>query len=237
MSDDEIWQQIIKIHNSTKSLYIFAEEYDPEFSTFIQPNNEIKHAFDHVIRAKSAELGLSDGDVEYSHKNYDKALGHAYRAFFDTADWLSVSLRERVIKQLGPYSNECITKSIPDYYSRHKPKIERVTREIAEIREGKDIGSRETLLERVEKYDFLIQELLGAEKEISNATPSLIEYRRKERASNILNSLGWPLVVGILLIFIGVLAHEKKQPAISPSIPYSTAPVIKAAETNLSALH
>ncbi|MEA1950851.1 MAG: hypothetical protein U9N87_05670, partial [Planctomycetota bacterium] len=77
-----------------------------------------------------------------------KAVGHAYRAFFDAADWLGMVLREAITATLYQYAPECISAAIPDYYATMKPRIEDICGEIAQIRDDKDIGrSSQTLVD------------------------------------------------------------------------------------------
>ena len=44
------WKNIIEYYNTIKSLYIECEESDPELKTNLQPLNEFRAAFDHLMR-------------------------------------------------------------------------------------------------------------------------------------------------------------------------------------------
>ena len=43
-------------------------------------------------------------DENYIKTNFEKAIGHEYRAFFDTADFLSIVLRQKIAERLSQYS-------------------------------------------------------------------------------------------------------------------------------------
>ncbi len=88
----EEWSKIIKLYSTTKTLTLLAEEHEPEeWKKFLQPAMEEGYALAHIMRSKAAELGFSEdlgpnNKQRYIEKNLDKAIGHFYRAFFDTAD-------------------------------------------------------------------------------------------------------------------------------------------------------
>ncbi|MEW6236125.1 MAG: hypothetical protein AB1656_12125 [Candidatus Omnitrophota bacterium] len=77
------WEKIIKLHQYLKSLIIRGEEFGGNFDAFLQPSLEQRSALDHLIRARAAELGLSEheNNVDYIEQQYDKVVGHLYRAF------------------------------------------------------------------------------------------------------------------------------------------------------------
>lgn len=209
----DIWKTIVQIHQEAKSLMLLAEELDAKFCTFIQPVREYQAALEHIVRAKAVELdvvsspnGLKKSD--YSGTSYDKALGHEYRAFFDVADWLSMSIREKVIELMEPYSREAISSVVPSYYKDWRPSIEKTSKAIASIRDSKDISSRGTILEEVRKYKSEIDKLLDIYNELLACVPGLEEYSKKERNSsrkNIILKILIPIVAAIVGTVIGAV--------------------------------
>ncbi|MFH1563924.1 MAG: hypothetical protein ABIF11_11005 [Nitrospirota bacterium] len=202
----EIWVQIIHAHECTKHFTLKAEEYDKNFKTFIQPFNELKNVLEHIIRAMSAEVGINeDKNQTYIEKNLDKAIGHEYRAFFDIADWLSISLRERIIETLKPFNYEAISKAIPDYYSSIRSRIDEICDDIANLREKKDIGNGNNLILEAESYEKILNELLAIDKKIRNSVPAIIEIDRAKRYDKmklvILSSIA-SFVVALLMALI-----------------------------------
>src|SRR5271157_4774385 len=107
--NEKLWEQIVVLHNTNKSFFIWCEENDVHLKSFLQPNNELKNAWEHAIRAKGNELGMTGvKDDKYIEFNLQKVLSHEYRAFFDICDWLSLILRQRIQDTLKPYDNETI---------------------------------------------------------------------------------------------------------------------------------
>lgn len=186
------WSRLVEIHNHAKSVFLCAEEFDPDFLEFVHPVMELRNGFEHIIRAKSAELGLNgEADAktaEYIPQSFDKAIGHEYRAFFDAADWFSVCIRNRITKTLKWYSHECIAAVLPDYYPKLRPRIDQTCREIAKIRGAKDIAKGKDLLAEVGKYRAAIDELLDIYEQIENSIPALVDWKRKNRRSAV---FGW----------------------------------------------
>lgn len=212
---NERWGRLIEIHNHAKSVFLLAEEFDPESKDFIQPAMELRHGLEHIVRAQAALLKInSDASVqvpEYVPHSFDKAIGHEYRAFFDAADWLSTTMRKRIIDTLAPYSHECIETVIPDYYPKLRSRLDQICREIATIRGAKDVarntdiearvGKSEEAIEEVGKYRTVIRELAEIDERVQTSISALVEWTRKNRRSAF---LGWLLsaVVGGLIMAI-----------------------------------
>lgn len=191
------WARLIEIHNHAKSVFLLAEEFDPESKDFIQPAMELRHGLEHVIRAQAVILGIDNGagaqNSEYVPHSLDKAIGHEYRAFFDAADWFSVSIRKRIMETLDAYSHECIDAVIPDYYPKLRPRVDQICREIAAIRGAKDVarnsdieakvGKSEETIAEVGKYRKVISELAAIDEQIQCSISALIDWKKKNRRS------------------------------------------------------
>ncbi len=168
---------------------------------------ELRNALEHVIRSKAAELGIN-GEADANLPNYvpssfDKAVGHEYRAFFDAADWFSVCIRDRITKALRPYSQECITAVLPDYYPKLRKTVDRTCREIAELRGAKDIAKGKDLLAEVGKYRAAIDGLLSVYEQIQDSIPALVDWRRKKRRNALIVWVLGAFAGGILVTVLG----------------------------------
>ena len=200
---DEIWKTIVQVHQQAKSLMLIAEELDPEFSTFVQPVRELRDALEHIVRAKAVETGIAPppnniNKDDYIRTSYGKALGHEYRAFFDVADWLSMTIREKVLGLMEDYSKETITNVVPSYYQEWRPAIEKVSIEIARIRDSKDIADKGKILSEVQEYRDKIDELLEIHEQLLISIPALQEYSKKERKAAIKDKI-WKVLIPIMV--------------------------------------
>ncbi|HOC94074.1 MAG TPA: hypothetical protein PKH33_17125 [bacterium] len=206
MSDknNEKWNVLLALYIQTKELLIKAEELDVGHNTFIQTLQELKALLDHTMRIKAAELDISAvpnsaDKTEYISMNLDKACGHAYRAFFDTADWFSIIIREKIIEILNPYSRTAIIAAIPSYYSEIRPNIDALSAEVANLRLKKDVANNQ-MLASVQKYAATIDEMFDAAMDMQRKIGALEEYKFKEKRSSIKY---WAVYIGVT-VFIGI---------------------------------
>lgn len=199
----KIWDQIVQVHNEAKTLFILAEELErKKFRSFLAPVLEQRHALEHIVRAKANECGDAP-DEEYQRKNLNKALGHEYRAFFDCADWLALILREDILDTLSAHEAGHIQTAIPEYYSDLRPRLEVISRKVAQARADKDVSDK-AILEGVSKYKEVLSELTGIRDQIMAAVPSLVDLHldarrkiRRERTWQIVSALLLAAVLGL----------------------------------------
>ncbi len=162
MKFEEYWSDICKIHLFTKHYLLLAEEMAPEGELFLQPLKEHRDAYDHVIRVYATRNHINemrDSD-EYMQKNMSKALGHEYRAFFDTADWLTLICRERINSLLLGKTKAYIETKYADYKELKKMLLN-LPGEIAALRESKDVGKDSAaVFDEVDRYVKILDQLL-----------------------------------------------------------------------------
>lgn len=169
MSDLQIhWDNICKIYFLTKHYLLLSEEFSTEFDTFLQPIKEHRDAFDHITRVYgySMQDKCIDNVDRYKEENMIKAVGHVYRAFFDTADWLSYICRKQIRLILDKYTKTYILEHYPDYENT-KDWLNNTVYKIANIRSQKDISSNESeLIKEVDEYADILNKLLKIHGEV-----------------------------------------------------------------------
>jgi hypothetical protein len=191
---EDLERKVTELYLHVKRLFLLAEETSPGFTDFLQPVFELNRAFDHANRVKAVEFGLRDQDEDlpsesieaYKKDNYRKAIGHLYRAFFDTVDWLSMNLREAIVSEFEGFSHESIQAVIPEYYSEVRPAVEKANQEIATLRAKKDVGNPGAV-KLMEDYEKLVVDLRDRLKGLLAKKPGLIDYetrRARERSSD-----------------------------------------------------
>lgn len=162
------WDSICEIYFLTKHYLLLGEELSEEFDTVIQPVKEHRDAFDHIARVyglKFLQDNIPDEEA-YRISNMKKAVGHAYRAFFDTADFLTYVCRKKIRNLLNNRDYDEIVKQYPDY-PNVKQMLINVPFEIAEIRKNKDVSVDDrALINEVEEYRKIIDKLLSAYKAV-----------------------------------------------------------------------
>jgi len=168
----------MRVYGHAKSLFLLGEETDllrQPARDFVQPAMEIRHAFDHLMRAFDA---AEQDDVQQVDANLDKALGHVYRSFFDAADWFCINIREFVTATLSSFSVAAITSAFPQYYEVIRPEVDRATRKIAELRKAKDVTRRNTV-PCVEEYVALTDQLLEHAEAIVDSLGAIAECQAR----------------------------------------------------------
>ena len=163
------WDSICQIYFLTKHYLILAEELSDDFDTFLQPVKEHRDAFDHVARVygyKYLQNEIKNVDT-YRTENMNKAVGHVYRAFFDTADWLSYICRKKIRLLLDGKSREEIVSIYPEY-DHTKSMLNELPLAIANIRKNKDVSDDiAELVKEVEGYRDILDKLLTTYREIN----------------------------------------------------------------------
>lgn len=166
----QYWDSICQIYFLTKHYLILAEELSDDFDTFLQPVKEHRDAFDHIARVygyRYLQNDLKNVDT-YRAENMNKAVGHVYRAFFDTADWLSYICRKKIRLILSGKTKEEILQVYPDY-NELKSMLNEIPLAIANIRKNKDVSDDiSALVQEVEGYRDILDKLLEAYSSINS---------------------------------------------------------------------
>ncbi len=181
MISSERIRSVCELFFKTKALMIRAEEVDNNSGTFPQPTLELKAAFDHVMRALAREYGITQNGAgttdAYVDHQLDKSIGHIYRAYFDTADWVSISLREQLSDMLSDFDHTDITAIFPIYFAEIKPRFIDYEQGISALRNQKDIAGESDGL--FLQYESLLERMYEDVKTVSRMVPSLSEYAAK----------------------------------------------------------
>lgn len=182
--ETETLKELTSLYRRVKELMIYAEEMDPEKRTFLPPVNELRNAFDHLMRVYAFKFGLISANSEYVSINLQKTFGHVYRAGYDLLDWTSIQLRNKILNGVDEFSSETLATVFPKYYQEIRPDLEIASSEISKIRAEKDIGDPDE--DDFIKYIKIIERLKNHLEEIDKIKVSLIEYEneKKKRARN-----------------------------------------------------
>jgi len=173
-------KEVTILYLKVRELMFYADEVHPEKKTFIPPINEIRNAFDHLMRVFAVKFELKTTDKEdYITDNLDMALSHVYRAAFDLLDYISIYLREKILDEINEISPEALTIVFPEYYQKIRPDIEKASTDISDIRSKKDMGDPK--IGDVIKYVEIIERLKSHLNKILEIKPSLIAYEERKK--------------------------------------------------------
>jgi len=202
-------RNLTELYLVVKELILYFEEVNPEQKSDIQPINELRNAFDHMMRVSAVALEVNpyEGDSQkYILTHIDKAFGHVYRAGYDTVDFLALTIKAIISDELDGFSVEAISKALPEYYSTIKPEIEQINLKIANYRAEKDVAQDDA--EHLIEYIETVTKLCEYREQVSRALPSISEIEEKRKnESKIRTRQDWikRIIIGIILIIIGML--------------------------------
>jgi len=173
-------KEVTILYLKVRELMFYADEVHPEKKTFIPPINEIRNAFDHLMRVFAVKFELKTTDKEdYITDNLDMALSHVYRAAFDLLDYISIYLREKILDEINEISPEALTIVFPEYYQKIRPDIEKASTEMSDFRSRKYISCPK--IDDVIKYAEIIERLKSHLNKILEIKPSLIAYEERKK--------------------------------------------------------
>lgn len=166
---DEQIKEIVLLHNVTKHYIILGEETDENFNSYLQPIKEFRDSYDHLLRIfRNVLFDGKNIDEAYIEKQFSKALGHEYRAFFDVGDWFTIVCRKAAYEAIA--NKQKSMKQIREYFPEYKEKVDVIVsagNRIAAIRNAKDVGGKITKL--VDEYQKVMNDVHGAMLYIRNA--------------------------------------------------------------------
>lgn len=173
----EHWKKCIRVYNEMKRIYISSEEIAQDFSVTVQPIKEQRDALDHIVRVYESVINNKESEnlEGYIDKNFSKALGHLYRAYYDSADIFSIILRERISAYLSKFSYSQLAKVWRGYKNERKNLFD-INKKIVELRLKKGTNKKEEQEEIFKEYSDIIRYLSGLNEYIfKDLYPQLCE--------------------------------------------------------------
>lgn len=212
------WEKSLEKYTIIKRVYIECEETDPELKTNLQPLNEFRAALDHIMKIMyvyyCADVS-DDGKKEQELlSQFEKLNSHFTRSFYDICDMLSINYRNKIADTLDIYGVNTIEAAVPEYYSKIKPDIEKISTRIANYRNQKG-GYAVDDYDRFSEYKDDILKLRDYYKIVNGASASLAEIKLKnQKETTKVNIKGWlfggiigatiSAIISVILHFLGI---------------------------------
>jgi hypothetical protein len=196
------------LYRDLKRVILFVESLDPKNASNIQVIKELRDSYDHIqsiLRFKYEPEGNENGD--YFKSNIDKALGHIYRAYFDSLDSSYIIMKADLFEYLEKYTASIRHKGIPGYAEKRAELIEMQTK-MGVLRGKKDSGIdlspifSEYIVE-LNKFEKLKKYFFGQKDVLDDLYE---EQKDDDRKANLLmkKSTKQLWITGIVFVVLGV---------------------------------
>ncbi|HOI68313.1 MAG TPA: hypothetical protein PLN41_01025 [Methanothrix sp.] len=171
-------RDITEIYRIVKELSVLSESLDQ--SLFLPAINEIRDAFDHLMRVFAYKFNMVDNRTEdYVNLNLVRSKSHLLRAAYDQIDYINIIILKDIEDTLAPFSFETISAVFPEYYREIKPNISANYEEITRINAEKRVGINADKLSQHMEY---VTKLEGFRNEVYKVLPALLEFEKTNNA-------------------------------------------------------
>lgn len=124
-------------------------------------------------------------------------------AGYDTLDYATLILRDKINKEVQDASSSALQTVIPTYYSEIRPSIESITSDIIRLRINKDVASPSPEVFEIYFHNVIkLQEILAL---VRRAKPALVEYENKihkEKSKEKIIHIAIGIFIGIILVVL-----------------------------------
>jgi len=188
-------QEMAKLYVKVKQRIIYAETVDSK--TILTCINELRNAFDHVMRAVNAD------NYDNTIDDLDRANNHLNRAAYDAYEIIAISALERIKNLMNELKPKYISMIYPKYFEETRPIIIKIQKALSDARSNKPEN------DTFEKYEDSLKKLMKVEEEINSLIEPINKAQRDDKISKQWG-LFWkiiiPLVIfimsGIIILFV-----------------------------------
>lgn len=174
--DLEKEEELRTIYNEYKTLFIRAEEQLEEMRFFVAPMLEHRDALDHMMRYLQKTVQRDEVAKEKALDELKMAIDHEYRAFFDIADYICITVRSRIYDSIKHTPNWRI-RSKWTTYSEDRRRITEISEKIVNIR-----NARETRSDSVKAYVKMMDEVFSLHKDfVEEIEPALKGFGKSNK--------------------------------------------------------
>lgn len=158
------------LYKEVRQLVILAE-YENENQKFIITSvNELRNAFDHVMRIME--------DSNSMQTNFNKAKAHLYRASYDALEIISLSKLQRIKSIREQFQYNDIVEAYPQYHTQIIPIVERTKQELSIARANKDLNDLGSEKNCFEKFEKIVQDLSLCVDDINLHIQGIVEAKQ-----------------------------------------------------------
>lgn len=174
LTSEEVEQikNIVEMYQYLKDLLIYSEEL--EIDTFLPAINEIRDAFDHLMRVFAVKFDLKEKNDGYEMRNLNASFDHVYRATYEMLDYIRICQKKWIDKNLAGISPQTLVAVFPEYYNEIKPEIDNSLESLPNYRAKKDLANPSK--DDIKNYVVFIRRVQSYFDRINRKLPSLYAY-------------------------------------------------------------
>ncbi len=191
--------EISKLYEQIKQVILDAEYANGNNSYNISPVNEVRNAFDHIMKS------FLNQNINFD-KEYEKAKGHLYRSGFDAYEIIAIFKLNEIESVRKSYKLESITTGYPDYFAKFIPLTTKIKNKLSHARGNKMVTDIEQEKSAFEQYRPLVVELIEIVDQINLHLPGIQlvenEIKRKNKIEIIKNFLFGGLGISLVILLI-----------------------------------
>ena len=177
------FKEISFLYKEVKQIVLLAENINEKKEVILSSINEMRNAFDHLMRCYDEE------NIEKCNKQIEKSKGHLFRAGYDSYELIAIETIKDIKLKFQNYSPDVILQVFPNYYNEIVILIDEFEKNLAKVRSNKKIGydfydengeiNTEKIEEAFSDYESIVTKLLDLKDEVTKKIPSL-EKAKKE---------------------------------------------------------
>lgn len=185
--------ELSDIYKSVKHIFLLVEYYNGKKGIVVSSVNELRSAFDHVMRAmtKAEKKGVLD-EIESARK-------HLYRAAYDACEVIVLDRLEYIESLKNKVSFKALAAVYPQYVTEVLPFAAQLKKEIVEVRQVDD------LVVRVKEYEDKITKLIEYSEMLEQHMPAADKIKDKEEVSAMFSPTVLAAVFGVVLVAAAIL--------------------------------
>lgn len=185
--------ELSEIYKSVKHIFLLVEYYNGKKGIVVSSINELRSAFDHVMRAVTKEdfAGLED--------EIDSAKKHLFRAAYDACEVIILDRLDYIESLKGMVSFKSIAEIYPEYVTDILPFAAQLKKEIVDVRQVDDLE------ERVKEYEDKIARIIDYSEKLELYMPAADKLKEEEDVRSLFSPTIVASIAGIVLAMVALL--------------------------------
>lgn len=187
--------RLADLYESVKPVFLLAEYYNKENGIVESSINEIRAAFDHLMRSMRCE------DDDRMNAEFRNTESHLIRAAFDAYELIALDRLEFIYHLKSGIPYDAIVHIYPDYTTKVLPLVSQLKHDLVEVRMIPNSK------ERLEEYSNKILDLIKCTEDLEKAMPEIVAYRKRQEMESLLSPAFMSIVFGAVLVMVTLFKY------------------------------